>query len=434
MKSFSINSALRSAALMLLVFVALTAGAKEVTIGKLRYKVNTTDKIAKCCGLAEEATKNYNLTIPSTVVYDGVTLKVTTVEKEAFIWDTYLKKVTLSDYTETIGSKAFYCCENLSVVSLGKKLKIIGAEAFAHAGLNGTFTSITFPSTLEIIRDKAFEDCRYLATINFNDKLQSIGVAAFWGCESVKSLLLPGSLQTISSKAFESCGALTEVTFISGNGNTVIGEDSFDNNKALTILNFQGPGVAEIGAGAFCGCALQWIYIPPSVHTIGQGAFFSNQISILELSEGLKVIGEIAFHSQRGDGISALTIPSTVTSIGPKAFDHVGVPPIVKCNAVNPPAAGEEAFNDNVRAWSKLVVPAASLAKYRAAAVWKDFRYINDTDSHEVGVELVEMSPDEAAVVEHWYDLHGNRVDPANCAPGIYIVSHDGRFEKRILK
>ncbi|MDE5969096.1 MAG: hypothetical protein K2G64_08340, partial [Muribaculaceae bacterium] len=66
MKSFSIKSALRPAVLLLLAFVALTAGAKEVTIGKLRYKVNTTDKIAKCTGLAEEATKNYNLTIPST--------------------------------------------------------------------------------------------------------------------------------------------------------------------------------------------------------------------------------------------------------------------------------------------------------------------------------------------------------------------------------
>lgn len=77
--------------------LALPAMAKEVTIGKLKYKVNTTDKIAKCTGLANEATKNYNLTILSTVEYDGVALKVTTVEKEVFWLDNYLKKVTLSD-------------------------------------------------------------------------------------------------------------------------------------------------------------------------------------------------------------------------------------------------------------------------------------------------------------------------------------------------
>ncbi|MDE5812101.1 MAG: leucine-rich repeat domain-containing protein [Muribaculaceae bacterium] len=427
-KKFS--KAIAALVIMLIAALATTAEAKEVTIGKLKYKVNTTDKIAKCTGLAEEATKNYNLTIPSTVTYEGVTLKVTTVEKEAFTGDNYLKKVTLSDNTETIGSYAFFGCDNISIVSLGKKLKIIGAYAFAHSGNSGTFTSITFPSTLEIIRDNTFMDCRYLETVVFGNKLQSIGECAFWHCDRLKTLLLPGSLQSIGESAFAICDNLTEVTFQSGNGNCVIGEKCFDNLKSLTILNFQGPGVAEIGPSAFIGCRIQWLYLPSSVKKIGGGAFCGNDLTIIELSEGLERIEELAFCDQYSTGVKKIAIPSTVTYIGQKAFWNCGDPADISCAAVNPPVAGELVFDINVYDSVKLKVPQASVGKYRVAALWKEFRYINDTDDN--GVETVEMDADPQAGTEEWFNLQGNCVNPAVCPSGIYVVKTGGKIEKRV--
>lgn len=416
----SLPRLLLGAALMLVTLVA--AEAKEVTIGKLKYKVNTTEKIAKCTGLATEATKNYNLTIPSTVTYDGVTLKVTTVEKEAFWWDEYLKKVTLSDYTETIGTRAFANCENMSVVSLGKKLKIIGTEAFAHSGLNGTFTSVKFPSTLEIIRTDAFQDCRYLATVEFNDKLLEIGDYAFWNCEALKSVLLPGSLNRIGVSAFAECASLHEVTFKNGNGQTVIGEKCFDNVKSLKLVSFYGPGVAEIGPSAFIGCNIEWLALPTSVHTIGGGAFCGNNLTLLELPEGLKNIGELAFYDQYGPGLSILTIPSTVTFIGQKAFGLIGKPSEVRCTALVPPAAEPEAFSTNVLDFSNLVVPPSTVARYRGAAVWCDFRYLNNQDTLD-GIETVTAPEESDADDDDWFDLQGRRLPGRPTAPGVYIHS-----------
>ncbi|MBD5371161.1 MAG: leucine-rich repeat domain-containing protein [Bacteroides sp.] len=426
----------KRALVVCMLAAAVAAGsAKEVTIGKLKYKVNTTDKIAKCTGLAEEATKNYNLTIPSTVTYNGVTLKVTTVEKEAFWFDSYLKKVTLSDNTETIGTRAFASCDKLSIVSLGKKLKIIGAEAFDHCGNTGTFTSVKLPSTVEIIRTHAFRDCRSLVSVEMGDKVEEIGDDAFWNCEALKSIVIPGSVKTVGEMAFASCDELYEVTFKEGNAGTVIGEKCFDNLKKLKLVNFYGPGVVEIKDSAFIGCSIEWLSLPASVKKIGGGAFCGNNLTLLLLNEGLEVIEELAFEGQYGDGLRTLTIPSTVTTIGQQAFYGIGEPSEVRCDAVVPPVCGADVFSYNVVNYSDLIVPSGTEQRYRGAAVWEDFQYINHNHlSSSVGQLPAEgATPD--ADGDLWFDLSGSPVESGALIPGIYIVRHaDGSAEKRAVR
>lgn len=123
---------------------------------------------------------------------------------------------------------------------LARSLRILGKEAFSHTGLNGTFTSISFPATLEIIREGVFTDCRFLSSVTFQgSKVTEIGEEAFWNCIALKSIVLPGSLKSVGTDAFSNCDSLHEVTFQSGNGNTVIATKCFDNVKSLTLLNFQ---------------------------------------------------------------------------------------------------------------------------------------------------------------------------------------------------
>lgn len=414
--------------LVLIALAAVSANAKEVTIGKLKYKVNTTDKIARCTGLATEATKNYNLVIPSTVKYNNVTLKVISVESEAFMWDDYLKKVTLSDYTETIGADAFSCCDNISIVSLGKNLKKIGNQAFYKCGLS----SITLPETVESIGTYTFAYCEKLQSVNMGDKVKTIGDHAFFNCTALKGIILPGSLNTLGANAFTGCSSLYEVTFLSGNGNTVIGEKCFDNVKSLKLLNFSGPGVVRIGDSAFIGCNIEWLALPSSLRIIGEGAFAGNDLTLLILNEGLQSIGAVAFSDQtnNGGGLKELIIPSTVTFIGTNAFDWIGSLDKVICNATVPPVAEEKAFWNWVTWNSDLIIPVASVPAYKSAPVWKDFRFING-EQQTMSVEGIDADED---TVEQWFDLMGNEVSKDNLAPGVYIVRRNSGIEKVLIK
>lgn len=414
-----------------LALASLTAPAKEVTVGKLKYKVNTTSKIARCTGLATPATKNYNLTIPSTITYGGTTLKVISVEDEAFWWDNHLKSVKLSDYTETIGTRAFSDCSYIRSISLGNSLKTIKAEAFHHAGIGeGGLTTIEFPRSVETVGEKAFSDCRNLTSVSLNRGLRVLDKYAFWGCVGLTSITLPGSLQTIGYMAFASCENLEEVTFTSGDGRGTIGEKCFDNLKKIKRVSFIGENIETIGRSAFINCRIEWLSFPPSLRTVEIGAFDCNCLSYLHLNEGLQTIGAYAFSDQKRNGVENLTIPSTVTSIGDHAFN--GLNPAlfqgisyITCNAVVPPVCGKGVFCQNTLDNAVLNVPAASLWRYRTANVWKDFAWLWDS-----GVDDIEADSDDPASYRY-FNLSGIEVDKAGLAPGIYIrVNSDGKSEK----
>lgn len=419
--------------ILVLALGSLSAAAKEVTVGKLKYKVNTSSGIARCTGLATPAKKNYNLTIPSTINYGGTTLRVISVEDEAFWWDNYLRDVKLSDYTETIGTKAFADCSHIRSISLGSSLKKIKAEAFHHAGIGeGGLSTIEFPRTVETVGEKAFSDCRNLTSVSLNRGLRVLDPYAFWGCMGLKSITLPGSLQTIGYMAFASCDNLEEVYFTNGDGRGTIGEKCFDNLKKITRVSFVGENIETIGPSAFINCRIEWLSLPPSLRTIGIGAFDCNCLSSLTLNEGLQTIGAYAFSDQKWNGVDQLTIPSTVTSIGDHAFD--GINPTLfqgittmTCNAVTPPVCGKGVFDEYTLNDAVLNVPAASLWRYRTTNVWKDFQYL-----WKAGVDDIEADTDDDTPW-HYFNMTGVEIDGDNLTPGVYIRCRNGQSEKIVI-
>ena len=59
------------------------------------------------------------------------------------------------------------------------------------------------------------------------------------------------------------------------------------------------------------------VVIPSTVKSIGERAFANNQISSVTLSNGLETIGEVAFTKNQ---LTTITIPKSVTNIGSSAF------------------------------------------------------------------------------------------------------------------
>ena len=198
--------------------------------------------------------------------YNG--LPVTTIYKEAFMYNETITAVIIPDSVTTIGDSAFYYCTNLTSVTISDSVTTIGDSAFEYCT---NLTSVTIPDSVTTIGDSAFEYCTNLTSVTIPDSVTTIGDWAFHNCTNLTSVTIPDSVTTISDRAFSSCHALTSITI--PDSVTTIGGAAFSNCSSLTSVTI-GDSVTTIGSSAFSGCSnLTSVTIPDSVITIGQDAF-----------------------------------------------------------------------------------------------------------------------------------------------------------------
>ena len=287
-----------------------------------------------------------------------------------------ITSINIPNIVTTIGNKAFEGCSGLTSLSIGKKIKSIGQNAFKGcSGLN----SITVASgntvydsrnncnaIIETASGKLIQGCN--STV-IPDDVTSIGDAAFYGCTGLTSVTIPNSVTSIGSYAFSGCSGLTSVNI--PNSVTTIGSSAFNGCSGLTSVNI-GNSVTSIGYQAFYGCSgLTSVTIPNSVTTIGDMAFFrcsglssvtlnsnavvsadrtknhylANIFGSLEkqyiIGDNVAAIGEYAFANF---GLTSVTIPNSVRSIGSYAFSGCsGLTTVNIGNGVT--SIGNEAFS-----------------------------------------------------------------------------------------
>ena len=311
-------------------------------------------------GIADNGFANYSMTSI------GIPDSVTSIGSGAFSGCTGLASIALPDSVMSIGIGAFSDCSGLTSItlpftgetwdgttpnthfgyifgasnatdqnsSLPAKLKTvtltsgtsIADNAFSGCGL----TSITIPASVISIGSGAFSDCTLLTSFTIPAEVKSIGNDAFSGCFNLASITIPAKVESIGNDAFSGCSSLTSITI---------------------------PGsVTEIGSGAFSGCALTSITIPASVTNIGSGAFSDcNTLASISIPfvgqdgtvnpyfgyifgaatntdqkksipaslktvtiTGGNSIAQYAFYNC--DGLTNITIPSSVTGIAMGAF------------------------------------------------------------------------------------------------------------------
>lgn len=113
---------------------------------------------------------------------------------------------------ETIRSKAFYKCYEL--------------------------TEITLPSTLKSIEEKAFFRCN-LKAVTLPENLTFIGKDAFAYCYGIQELTIPSSVAQIDEYAFYNCTAVKSLTMLGKESDMTLGKKWFptDNGRDLGELN-----------------------------------------------------------------------------------------------------------------------------------------------------------------------------------------------------
>lgn len=392
-------------------------------------------------------------------------------------------------FVKEVGPAAFYYYNNIKTIVIEEGVEIINNAAFDQCT---SITSIQFPSTLKTIGNSAFASCNQGPDIILPEGLESIGGGAFHWSNS-KKIVLPSSLKSIGSGAFRHINNSASVTSyiqepfaIDKNvfayedywqdGVEVISypqatlyvpEGTSEKYKALEGWNvfseiLEGEkktysyggliysyiesdktakvigrsdetlrdviipatvsigdntyAVKAIGGGAFYDISLNSVVIEDGIETIESEAFWDSDginklvlpstlksigdraftwayISKLDLPEGLVRIGHNAFNSC--GNLKKVTLPSSLTEIGNNVFSNCNNLSAIISHIQVPFDVDENVFYSNSSA--TLYVPEGTKAAYEALNGWNKFADIVEGELYEETVDGVIYSYNKSA-------------------------------------
>jgi len=324
---------------------------------------NNTELAVSCQGqYASDYSNEYsgNVVIPSSVVYNGNTYPVTSIGYQAFYGCSGLTSVTIPNSVTSIGNYAFDYCSGLTSVTIPNSVTSFGDSAFRFcSGL----TSVTIPNSVTSFGSEAFRGCSGLTSVTIPNSVTSIGSSAFYGCSGLTSVTIPNSVTSISEYAFQNCSGLTSVTI--PNSVTSIGEWAFSGCDGLVTIvseiktpfkiDFIGSTsvtlivpagtksvyqsttgwssftkTVEVGEGGVAGSIFE---IDGKRYTIGENNVASLTSANKAISGALVIPSQVEFNGKKYDvtsiggsafsgcsGLTSVTIPNSVTSIGDYAF------------------------------------------------------------------------------------------------------------------
>ena len=253
-----------------------------------------------------------DITIPATLA--GA--KVTHIGRDAFRDCSALTSVTIPEGVLRIGRGAFFNCSGLRSIAIPSSVKIIERDAFANCT---ALTSVSIPEGVTIIDRGVFYLCDGLGSIEIPSSVTRIGRDAFTFCRGLASVTIPEGVTSIAG-AFYDCTGLRSITIPSSVKNI---EGAFTKCRGLQSVTIP-EGVTSIDRGAFGWCfGLKSIKIPSSVTQIGREAFaHCRAVASVTIPGKVADIGPDAFVGWRA--LATVTIPASVTNIDHKAFGHTG--------------------------------------------------------------------------------------------------------------
>lgn len=295
----------------------------------------------------DNSTPDGVIDIPDTVTKDNIDYTVTAIGDsafESFPTPTNVSSVFIPATVRSIGDSAFSYCNALTTVTFAEnsQLKSIGLAAFyGTEQLYPKFKEIKIPDSVDTIGSGAFFYCQNLERITLPSALQTLSSVTFYGCAALSEVTFPASLKTIESSVFDGCRNLSEVklpasltaiqssVFHRCSAKTVFYDGSLEQWNHITadndVLGYSCPSLVMDDYTA------QFIPVeddpdhpfpgpPPKTVTITKYTGTESTVILPSTINSWPVtkIGEDALKDNTT--ITSVTIPASVTEIGSNAF------------------------------------------------------------------------------------------------------------------
>ena len=235
---------------------------------------------------------------------------------------TSLTSVNLPNGLTTIDMRAFYGCSRLSSITIPNSVTSIGEQAFYGCSL----TTLNFNAVNYEIADffygEEYDDednligynapfGTSLTTINIGDSVQRIPAGLAYHCDGLTSVTIPNSVTFIGEQAFYGCSGLTSVTI--PESVTTIEKLAFFNNN-LTTLNFNAINCEDFEVDIY------YYYVQDSnYYRYGTSNPFCPFLTTVNIGDNVQRIP--ANFAYGCSGLTEITIPKNITSIGSESFN-----------------------------------------------------------------------------------------------------------------
>lgn len=229
--------------------------------------------------------------------------------------DSSVTKIVIGEGITGVGNNAFRYMENVTSITFPSSLTSFGDYSFSQTGI----TELTVPAGIKSLGAGTFNYCTQLekVTIPSNTALTTIPDGAFCSCAKLTTVIMPDKITSIGEDAFREDITL-ELSALPANLKT-IGRAAFYGCRSLETLNL-GSKLEDIGGNAFCECEnLQSVTFPNTLKTIGYWAFRETGLTSLSLPSGVTSIGELAFNQCNNLTTIDLSFSGDIT-IGDSAF------------------------------------------------------------------------------------------------------------------
>ena len=285
------------------------------------------------------------LTIPSSINYQGKDYTVSSIQSLAFHNCETLTRVTIPSTVQGIvqyasmgmdGSNPFLGCtalERIEVDDNNKWLRDVDGVLFnkdmtrLYAYPSGaTQTSYDVPEGTTRINQSAISYNASLQKITLPHSVEKIDGGAFSDCPNLKEIILSEKLTYLSAFLFKNCKSLESVNIPTSVKET--GEQIFMGCTSLTTITLP-DGLTFVGSLAFKDCtSLKSAILPSTLQSVSHGMFSgcSSLVDVL-IHEGVELVETSAFNDCVS--LKRLDIPQSVTYIASYPFANCAMDALI---------------------------------------------------------------------------------------------------------